>query len=92
MAYRDRNPSDGGIRSNSGGQVSSHAMTKPKSDHYLEKGFTKKKAGPAHQLVSACDPRNAHAGDRLGSCEFGQFPLATCMQLTLKLCTWHQKV
>ena len=29
----------------------STTCSQPKSDHYLEEGFTKKKAGPAHHLV-----------------------------------------
>ena len=78
MAYQDLNPSDKGIRNYNRGQVLSHTITKtlsttcskPKSDHYLEAGFTKKKAGPSHQLESACDSCNAHVGDRLGGSEF----------------------
>ena len=47
--------------------LSTTCTTLPMSDHYLETGFTKKRAGPAHQIESACDSRNAHAGDRLGT-------------------------
>ena len=63
LAYQDCNLFDGGIRSYNGGHVLCHAMTNTLSTtcsyiakvrlHDLEGGFTKKKGGPAHQLVSA---------------------------------------
>ena len=57
------------------------------SDHYLEADFTKKTAGPAHQLESAYDSHNARTLVKVwAAVNFGQFPLLIFFG------TWHQKV